>query len=452
MKLTPVVLDFESFWSNEHTLRKMNPVDYVMHPDTEIQSCSITLPGKDTVVVFGEAKLRAVFAKMPWHRLMAIGHNMSGFDAMILAWRFGITPAMWGCTMAMARPIYAKVCGLSLDALLKHLGAPMTKGSLEAVDTKGRRLAEFTPEMKAAMREYNKVDGDGCMWLFKKLAPKIGWRELQVIDITIRMLVDKNFLLDVELLETTLVNVREEKRRSLLEVADLLDVSWEDEAERIEDVRSQLASAPKFGKILEHYGFEIPMKASKTALAKGEHKLIPALSKTDDGMVELVECDHPVVSACAAARLGVKSTQLESRIETFLSWAKYTGGWAPVPLHYCGADTTGRWSGCLVADTRVIVMEPDDTVIEKRIVDVLPDDLVWDGEAFVTHEGVVFSGYQEVITHDSVTGTEDHVVFTEAGEISLREAMQGGHAIQVAPRPQVDIVDRGWPDTTEHEV
>ena len=45
MKLTPIVFDLETFWSKDHTLSKMNPVDYVMHPDTEIQSCSITVPG-----------------------------------------------------------------------------------------------------------------------------------------------------------------------------------------------------------------------------------------------------------------------------------------------------------------------------------------------------------------------------------------------------------------------
>ena len=359
-KLTPVVFDVESFWSQTHTLTKLNPVDYVLHPDTEIQSCSITVPGKPTVVVFGEDQIRAAFDRLPWHKIMAVGHNMSGFDAMILAWRFGIKPAMWGCTMAMARPFYAKTCGLSLDALLKHLGAPFEKGSLEATNTKGLRLADFTPEMIEGMREYNKVDGDGCMWLFKKLAPMVGARELKVIDMTIRMLVDAKLRIDTELLEETLLRVKEEKRQSLLKVAELLDVSWEDEEMRIEEARSQLASAPKFSAILTHYGVEVPMKASKTAAAKGEHKLIPALSKTDDAMQELIEHEDVVISVCAQARLGVKSTQLESRIETFLRWAGHTGGFAPMPLHYCGADTTGRWSGAMKANVQNLPRIPRD--------------------------------------------------------------------------------------------
>lgn len=360
MKLTPIVLDLESFWSVTHSLTKMNPVDYVLHPDTEIQSCSITVPGKPTVVVFGEENLRKAFARMPWHRLMVIGHNMAEFDAMILAWRFGIKPAMWSCTQAMMRALYGKETALSLDASLKFFNAPMTKGSLEETNTKGKRLEDFTPGEIEAMRAYNKIDGDGCMWLFKKLAPMIGSKELRVIDATIRMLADPKMLIDAPLLRKTLVEVKEAKRKALLEVADLLDVDWEDEAERIEEVRSKLASAPKFSAILTHYGFEIPLKASKTALAKGEHKLIPALAKSDDAMQELCECDHPVVSACAQARLGVKSTQLESRMETFLLWHERTGGKCPVPLRYCGADTTGRWSGTMKANLQNLPRIPRD--------------------------------------------------------------------------------------------
>lgn len=349
--LTPIVLDFETFWDADHTLRKMTPIDYVMHPDTEIQSCSVTLPDKETFVVFGEDKIRAVFDRIPWHKMYAIGHNMSEFDSMILAWRFGVTPAKWGCTLSMARQKYAKVCGLGLGDLLKHMGAPFEKGSLEATNTKGLRLAQFTPAMKAAMTEYNKVDGDGCMWLFKKMAREVGSRELELIDATIRMLVEAKFVLDAALLEKTLVDVKEQKRLALHKCADLFGVDPQaGEAWRLEEVRSKLASAPKFAQLLTEYGFEVPMKASKTALAKGEHKLIPALSKTDEAMQELVECDHEVISAAAQTRLGVKSTQLESRIETFLLWGKRTGGRLPVPLRYCGADTTGRWSGTMKAN------------------------------------------------------------------------------------------------------
>ena len=40
-------------------------------------------------------------------------------------------------------------------------------------------------------------------------------------------------------------------------------------------------------------------------------------------------------------------------------------------------------------------------------------DLVWDGECWVHHEGVVYQGEQEVITYDGLTATSDHLVWVE---------------------------------------
>ena len=53
----------------------------------------------------------------------------------------------------------------------------------------------------------------------------------------------------------------------------------------------------------------------------------------------------PVVAAAARTRLDVKSTLLETRIATFIQAAAYSGGRLPMPMKYCGADTTGRDSG-----------------------------------------------------------------------------------------------------------
>ena len=39
--------------------------------------------------------------------------------------------------------------------------------------------------------------------------------------------------------------------------------------------------------------------------------------------------------------------------------------------------------------------------------------LVWDGVEFVKHKGVAYRGYKEVITHDELTATKDHIVWVE---------------------------------------
>ena len=51
----------------------------------------------------------------------------------------------------------------------------------------------------------------------------------------------------------------------------------------------------------------------------------------------------------------------------------------------------------------------------KPIQEVLPTDEIWDGEAWVGHEGVVFQGVRDVWEYDGLVATEDHIVFTEDG-------------------------------------
>jgi len=55
-----IYLDFETFWSQDHSLTKIHPVEYIMHPETEIQSVAIK-EGDDgeTFVLFGEDEIQA---------------------------------------------------------------------------------------------------------------------------------------------------------------------------------------------------------------------------------------------------------------------------------------------------------------------------------------------------------------------------------------------------------
>ena len=54
---------------------------------------------------------------------------------------------------------------------------------------------------------------------------------------------------------------------------------------------------------------------------------------------------------------------------------------------------------------------------------------VWDGVEFVSHKGVVFNGYKQVISYGGVVATPDHIVFTRHGEIPLTKAMAEGYEL-----------------------
>ena len=61
---------------------------------------------------------------------------------------------------------------------------------------------------------------------------------------------------------------------------------------------------------------------------------------------------------------------------------------------------------CIAEDTEVLSSRG-----WVRMVDLRDDDLLWDGEAFVPHEGLIYKGEQECIEFNGVTMTPDHKVF-----------------------------------------
>ena len=368
-KLTPVVIDIETFWDKDHTLSKMSPIAYVLSPKTELISLAYKFGDGPTEVIFGEREIKAWSKTVDWANTMVIGHNMSGFDSMILAWRLGAEPKMWACTAAMARPWFSKTRakvlntrtgakepkdGVSLAKLVAEFKLGV-KDQNVLHDTKGRNLKDFTAEEVEAMRKYNAADVDQCWGLFKHLFKLTTPQELLLVDMTTRMLVCPQFVVDRDLLTTTLAEERERKHNMLLDLAksrgmhhkefdtvgEMLDHDKRKHFDEIAAaVRKALGSAPKFSALLTSLGVEVPTKISPTT-----GKTAPALAKTDEAFIALQEHENPVVAAAVQARLGVKSTLLETRIEAFITASDPLNGLLPAPLRYAGADTTGRWSG-----------------------------------------------------------------------------------------------------------
>jgi DNA polymerase I-like protein with 3'-5' exonuclease and polymerase domains len=82
---------------------------------------------------------------------------------------------------------------------------------------------------------------------------------------------------------------------------------------------------------------------------------------------------------------------------------------------------------CVAGDTMVLTDRG-----HVPIVDVRDDDLVWDGEEFVSHDGVVFSGVRPVITYAGLTATPDHKVLVNGRWERLDAAKEHGWTIEPA--------------------
>lgn len=336
-----ITVDYESFWSTTYTLSKMSPLEYVLGPEYETICCAIKVGDEPTQVYWGHDAIAQRFAELDVPASALLAHNNSGFDSYISAYRFGLNPRMWLCTKAMAQPIHSKTTGNGLKQLVKHYRIG-TKEDAILHATRGKHLADFTAEERALMDEYNKADTDQCYALFQKLKGYYNASELWQIDALTRMRTEPAFVLDVPLLEQALVEEKAAKREALLTLAKLLRLPENlSEDDIVEQIRSELASAPKFAKLLEAQGVAVPLKASPT----NPEKQVPALAKTDQAFLDLQQHEDDIIAAAARTRLAIKSTLLETRIEKFLKAGALAGGRLPMPVRYCGADTTGRDSG-----------------------------------------------------------------------------------------------------------
>jgi len=337
--MTPIFLDYETFWDVGYTLSKLTPLEYLTDERFELQTCSTIVGRGEPVFTVGFDETAEYLRSLDMSDAIVVAHNGNEFDHMISHWMIGLRPRMWGDTLAMARPHHAKNPGLSLAKLADHFGL-RTKGSLDFVNLKGVRLEDFTAADLMKMKAYNDLDAFILRDLFPLLLRKTPPDEMRLIDETARMILEPQFDADTDLLRRGLKAERVRKKRQLQRLAELLDTRRTDEDWEV-CVRATCSSQAKFKALLTELGVECPMKPSPSDPAKR----IPALAKTDEGMAALLEHEDEVVRAAAEARLGVKSTQLETRIVRFLDAAERCDGKLPVPLRYAGADTTLRFSG-----------------------------------------------------------------------------------------------------------
>jgi DNA polymerase len=335
-----VTLDFETYWSATFSLSRLSAIEYARSPEFEVISCGVKVGDAPTRVYFG-ADVADALAAIDWKDACALAHNMAGFDAYVLSLHYNVNPRLWADTLAMARPWHARGCGVSLAALVERYGLGV-KDSRVLNETRGRRLAQFSRAERDDMARYNAADVEQCRALFNILRARTSDEEMALIDMTVRMATQPAFQADLPRLREALKAEKKQKRAALLSLGKTLapEEDTDDPLGVYEAVRAKLASAPKFAQFLASRGVAPPMKISP---ATGKETF--AFARTDEAFAALQEHDDPEVALAASARLNVKSTLLETRLEKVIRIAEACGGALPIPLRYCGADTTGRWSG-----------------------------------------------------------------------------------------------------------
>lgn len=311
-----ICLDFETFFSDDYTLKKLTTEAYIRDPRFEGLLVGIKAKG-DAPYWVPQEMLASHLAQFDWSETAVIAHH-AHFDGLILSHHFGIKPAFWFCTLSMARLIHGNHIGLSLGSLAGHYNLQAKTVPYDLF--KGKRWKDLSLEVRNSLGEGACHDVALTFDIFQRLAGSFPSEEYVVVDSTIRFFTEPSLVGDASLF------------------AKVRDESWQRKNEMLYELgvgEKDLASADKFVRLLEAEGVEVPLK-------KGKKKMIPCVAATDPFMKELENDENPRVANLARARIDVRSTINETRAGRLAGMAER--GVLPVYLSYCGAHTT-RWSG-----------------------------------------------------------------------------------------------------------
>ena len=417
-------LDFETYYdSKTYTLKKLTTIEYVRDARFKAHGCAVVDPGGHEFWVTHK-ELPNFFKSVNWSKHAVLHHN-SNFDGLILSEHYGVIPAYWLDTMAMSRGEFGPGVSASLEALTQRLGnGGKLQGELEKTDG----IRDLSEEQETALIPYALNDAVKMRKDFEDLYFDRGYpeQELHIIDLTIRTFTRPLLRINAALCKAEIE--AEDARMKILLESDLIG-GMELSApcvQKIKDggITALMRSRDCFAEMLRARGIEPPIKERMKAGVIVPGEFTYAFAKNDIEMQILG--DDPRVSDIVAAWTGLKSTMRKARAERFLSVTHDGTKTLPIPLMYCGGRTH-RWSGCLVGTTSVLVKRRG---VKGSIFleDIQATDLVWDGEEFVAHKGVISSGIMETIEYAGLRGTRNHPVLTvESSEYySLEKAAKLG--------------------------
>lgn len=319
-----ITLDWETAFGKSPegrkvTVRSMTTEEYVRDHEFKAHGVGIKINDKPARYYYGH-QIEQILSVIPWDQAYLLCHHAQ-FDGAILAWRYGIVPKFYLDTVSMAQALHNHV-----PASLAYLGEYLDVG------TKGKELMTvkdkwvLNEEEQAVLGGYCALNEDSDVNLtyriFQKL--KVGYpaAELETIDDTIRMFTQPSLIINAEPL-------RPAYEQELKRKADLVAATGR--------TKGEFTSNEKFANLLRERGVQPPMKLSETT-----GKPTYAFAKSDEEFLALEFHQDPIVQAYVKARLGVKTSIVETRIKRFMEIA--TRGTLPCYLKSNSAHTK-RWGG-----------------------------------------------------------------------------------------------------------
>lgn len=360
-----VSLDFETYYDDDYTLRKLSTSEYIRDPRFEALMVGIKIGKRVSKLVPGP-KVAEELRKIDWKTHDLLAHHAQ-FDGFILSHHYGIQPRFIYCSLSMARGLYSNDIGAGLDEVSKYLGR-RGKAETGTEDFKGLSFKQlFADKLKwANASKYCLQDVDEMYGCFTDMVSLMPADEMRIIDMTCRLFTDPVLEVDIPRVQAELTRELQAKEDLLLQcvgkkaeqVKRVLNIS--NDAKKLakkayqgmtareimlEEARKEISSNESFADLLRAEGINSPMKISPAYFKHRDEtkKYAYAFSKTDLEFTALQEHPSKRVRDLVECRLSIKSTINETRAGRFLEAGK-DGMKLPVYLRYYGAHT-GRWSG-----------------------------------------------------------------------------------------------------------
>ena len=365
------VIDFETYWSNAYTLSKMGPIEYIRDQRFVPQLLAAMrivnqyeLP--KGIVTDNIENMRAFLKradKSAEDPITLVGHNIAGFDALVLSEYFNVRPAFLVDTITMMNWIgYSRIIPRSHAALTELLGNG-TKKAGTVVSCGKQWPQDFTPEEQQFFVQYCHDDAFQCAENLLQMMPHMSSDALLFGHITARMATEPVFELDEKLLEEYIAEIDAKVAQAR---KDLLSIfHFTNEGAFLQAIRS----SAKFAVMLASLGVEPPMKESeaKTKTKKAQLEMLMeqatteaeratlrqrmetelpvmtyAFSKTDLPFLALREHPDMRVQMLVNARLDHNTSIDRSRAERLLFFARQH---KPIPIMLSAFNAhTGRYT------------------------------------------------------------------------------------------------------------
>lgn len=313
-----LVLDFESYFTQAYSLKKMSTIEYIKHPMFALTGLAVKV--NNDPAAFNPPPDYSVPDTLNYHTIIV---KNAKFDITILKEKWGFVPKHIIDIEDLIRHWDSRE-KVALEKIVKVFKLP-AKG-----DTKqfiGLHWEEMDDTKRSALALYACNDAELEYQLLEILLPKLSNPKIELalarhtLDLYLREKIEFDFNRAVEL-----------KGEMDIELGEIVKQSGH-------TVKEISGDNSFFALLKAALGDEpVPMK-------QGKNKLIPALAQKDDGCKYLLTHSKEEVRVLMETRQAVSSWPLHiKRINNMTDQAIACGGKIKIPLKYYGGHT-GRWSG-----------------------------------------------------------------------------------------------------------